>query len=305
VKKGPIICIGAALIDETYHSQVPIITGTSNPSNYSRSAGGVARNIASLLAQLGHTVELISHFGLDNDGEWLIKNCRENNIGVNHSIRNAFASGRFMALLQPNGELHSGAAVSCLEQCLTIDFLESKRTFLSKASLLLLDCNVNEESLHWLIAFAAANYIPCIAEPVSVEKSKRLINCPLDKLLMMSPNEAEIKAITACSNTNSAVHHLLQKGIQFVWMREGKMGSQLYSKEQHWQLNAPSIQVKDSTGAGDAALAGWIYAWIKGHSIPECQQYGHTLAGLILQVSGATIPDLSPHILEIAYEHYA
>ncbi|MFM2286680.1 MAG: hypothetical protein RLZZ543_2177 [Bacteroidota bacterium] len=292
-------------MDETYHGQVPIVTGTSNPSNYSKSAGGVARNIASLLAQLGHNVELISHFGLDNDGDWLIEQCQEKSIGINHSIRNAFPTGRFMALLQPNGELFSGAAVSHLEQCLTIEFLESKRSFLMSASLLLLDCNLSEESLHWLIAFTSTHNIPCIVEPVSVEKSKRLSHCSLDNLLLVSPNEAEIIAMTNCSTTENAVQHLLQNGIHFVWMREGKFGSRLYSKEQQWQLAAPTIHVKDSTGAGDAALAGWIHAWLKGHSIQECQQYGHTLAGMILQVSGATIPELTPQLLENAYQQYA
>ena len=305
MKNGPVICIGAALIDETYSSQSLIITGTSNPSAYSQSAGGVARNIAAFIAQLGHPVELITQFGNDSDGDWLIQKCLQKNIGLNHALRNDFPSGRFMALLQPNGDLFSGAAVSHLESSITPGYLESKTDFLKHASLLLLDCNLSEASLQWLISFAALAHIPCIAEPVSIEKAKRLRDCSLENMLLLSPNEAELHSMTGIKNSTEAVDSLLEKGLRYLWMREGKKGSRIFSKEKQVHLKAPNIHVKDSTGAGDAALAGWIHAWLLGKNVAESQQYGHALAGLVLQESGAEIPHLTSNRLENAYLQFA
>ena len=71
----PVICVGAALVDEIFTSNEMVVQGTSNPSSLHKSAGGVARNIASYLAHLGHRIELITHLGNDASGNWLMDQC--------------------------------------------------------------------------------------------------------------------------------------------------------------------------------------------------------------------------------------
>lgn len=87
-------------------------------------------------------------------------------------------------------------------------------------------------------------------------------------------------------------------------MRNGKNGSTIYNTEQHYELTAPKINVIDTTGAGDAALAGWIYAWMIKKNQAECLLYGHSMASLILGVKGAIKNDLTSGILENTVENY-
>ena len=52
-------------------------------------------------------------------------------------------------------------------------------------------------------------------------------------------------------------------------------------------LHAPSIEVLDSTGAGDGSLAGYILGKHLGKEDLDCLKLAHTLSAEILQVNGA------------------
>jgi sugar/nucleoside kinase (ribokinase family) len=57
--------------------------------------------------------------------------------------------------------------------------------------------------------------------------------------------------------------------------------------------------VIDSTGAGDAALAAWIYGYIQGESSLQCIRFGHALAAEVLQQKGAVVHDITPEKLHL------
>ena len=78
--------------------------------------------------------------------------------------------------------------------------------------------------------------------------------------------------------SNDIIDELLKRGIKNIWLRKGENGSGIYHANGFVSLHAPSIQVKDSTGAGDAALAGWVAASYLGKDEEQCLKAGHTLA---------------------------
>ena len=65
-------------------------------------------------------------------------------------------------------------------------------------------------------------------------------------------------------------------------------------------LSVPTIQILDSTGAGDAALAGWVFGYVNGEDETTCLQLGHTLALDILKSKGTVDTSLTPATL---YQH--
>ena len=91
---------------------------------------------------------------------------------------------------------------------------------------------------------------------------------------------------------------MLFRSIQNIWVRQGAKGSALYSCEETIRLPAPAVEVTDTTGAGDAALAGWIYAWLRKKSMRDCIIYGHAMAEIILQTKGAHEDRLNRKMLE-------
>ena len=300
-----IICIGAALLDESFSCYQEPICGTSNPARYYRSSGGVACNIAHHLALLQHSVELISCFGNDPDGKWLKDECRNSGIGISHSVESAFDTGRYMALLSPSGELFAGAMSGHFDEEITPAFLETKIALLKTAALIQLDCNLHKECINWLLDFCNSNTIHCVIEPVSIPKAARLQKANLQNVLLLTPNSDELAAIsesTADKNRDALIQHLLQRGVQYLWLRNGKNGSGIYSNDIKVEIAALPVEVTDITGAGDAAMAGWIHAWLNGKDIEDCVRYGHALAAIILQVKGAINRKLTLEILENTFK---
>lgn len=307
MKNKLVICIGAALIDESYQCHAQPLAGTSNPAKYHRSAGGVARNIAHHLSLLGNRVELITHFGTDPDGKWLMAQCMNSGIRISHSIINENETGRFVAILSPNGDLFTGVVSTHFESFITPEFLQQKAGLIKQASLVQMDTNLSKESLTWLLHFCRQEYIPCIIEPVSVPKASRLVTIDLKDVLLITPNRDEMCSLTgspADTATSALIQQVLDEGVKFLWIRNGKSGSTIYTPDYNFTLEAPDIIVQDTTGAGDAALAGWMHAWLLNRSTEDCVRYGHAMASLILQVKGAINPGLTPALLESTYNKY-
>ncbi len=298
------ICIGAALVDEIFISQNPIHIGTSNPSDFSKSVGGVARNIAGLLAKLNHQIELITHIGNDLEGDWILEKCLEVGIGVKHSLQNEKSSGRFLALLHPNGELHTGASYSNIETEISPEFLLNKTDFLKTAELLIIDCNLSKETIDWLLNFSIQNNIPIIVEPVSLSKSKKMKNAKWSNVLLYTPNDMELDVLDDIQNKENQINNLLTQGLKNLWIRSGKDGSTIYNNENTLDLAASQINIIDSTGAGDAALAGWIHGWLLNFPPEKCLQYGHALANMILQIKGAELENLNRELLDSEFKKY-
>jgi len=301
MREKHIVCIGAALIDESFVCSYEPLLHTSNPAVYYRSAGGVARNVAHHLALLGNSVELITHFGNDEDGKWIMDKCTSAGISLSNSIVNNLPTGHYAAIITPGGELFIGSAALHFETAITAEFLKEKSEVLKSASLIQMDCNLNAECLNWLLDFCRNENKACVIETVSVTKAARLLNANLKDVLLITPNHDELQAITNQAGqvkSDSAILHLLDMGIQNIWIRNGKDGSKIYNGTEIITQTPNPISVIDVTGAGDAALAGWIHAYLLGKNITECLNYGQVMAELILQTKGAVLDELTIDLLE-------
>ena len=82
----PVICIGAAFVDELFHMKEEMIPASTVPASVAKTVGGVSRNIAHQLALLGVEAQLISVFGNDSDGDWLKHSCTSVGVKIDASI---------------------------------------------------------------------------------------------------------------------------------------------------------------------------------------------------------------------------
>ncbi len=143
--------------------------------------------------------------------------------------------------------------------------------------------------------------MPCVIDPVSASKASRLADVNLENVLLITPNDGELAALcrtSAVGGKTRIVHHLLERGVHNIWIRRGRGGSELFSRNGVVKISARDTEVIDTTGAGDAALAGWIYAWLRGKSSRECMLYGHILAEIILRTRGTWAENLNSKLLE-------
>ena len=303
----PVICIGAAFVDELFHMQEEMIMGSTVPASVSKTAGGVSRNIAHQLALLGVNVQLISVFGNDSDGDWLKQTCTNANVKLDASITKDGLSGKYTAILNLDASLFTGFLTNTATNLITPQHLEKHKALLQTASYLLADANVSVDAGEWLLAFTNETGIPLILEPVSVPPARKFKDVNLSGLHLITPNEDELPVL--CSEkalfTQHQIEELINKGVENVWLHNGKLGSAIYNRERSITLHAPEIEIVDCTGAGDGSLSGFILGRTLGKEDVDCLKLAHTLSAEILQVNGAIATHLDQQkLLSLVAKYY-
>jgi pseudouridine kinase len=295
----PIIGIGAALVDELFHTWEPILNATTNNAKVSRTPGGVARNIAHQLALLDVPTQLISVFGDDADGEWLKQRCLDAGIRLEASLFLNVPSGRYTGILRPDGSLYTAFLTRGATHLITPERLEEEKELLRQAAYILACANVEPASIQWLLTFCRTEGIPFIIEPVSVPPARRLAGMDLTGLEMITPNEDELPVLCegGFASVRDYADELLSRGVKKVWLHNGARGSTIFTQDKDLSLHASKIDVVDCTGAGDGSVAGFLLGKYLGRSDMESLRIAHTLAMEILQVEGANVPLLDRQTL--------
>ena len=303
----PIICIGAAFVDELFHATDEMLLATTNNATVTKTAGGVSRNIAHQLALLGVPVQLISVFGNDSDGDWLKRICSGAGVKLDASITREGLSGKYTGILNVDGSLFSAFLTNSATQLITPAHLINHTALLETASFILADANINVDTFEWLLSFSQEKKIPFILEPVSVPPARKYREVTLSGLYLVTPNEDELPVL--CSEkaffTQQQVDELLERGVQQIWLHNGKHGSAMYSPGNSFSLHAPEINVVDCTGAGDGSLSGFILGKYLGLEDKACMKLAHTLSAEILQVNGAIAMHLDQEkLLSLVQKYY-
>ncbi|HEX7847266.1 MAG TPA: PfkB family carbohydrate kinase [Chitinophagaceae bacterium] len=303
----PVICIGSALVDELFHATGELLLSTTTDATVTKTAGGVSRNIAHQLSLLAVPVQLISVFGNDSDGDWLKQSCVNSGVKLDASITRNGLSGKYTAVLNVDGSLHTAFLTNAATHLITPAHLEKHIDLLITASYLLADANINIDTAEWLLHFSRETGIPFVFEPVSVPPARKFREVDMGGLHLITPNEDELPVL--CSEkaflTQQQVDELLTRGVQNIWLHNGKYGSALYNKEKSVTLHAPTISVVDCTGAGDGSLSGFLLGKHLAKEDIDCLKIAHTLSAEILQVNGAIATHLNQEkLLELVSKYY-
>ncbi len=304
---NPVICIGAALVDELYHADSKMMLHTTNEVTVTHTAGGVSRNIAHQLSLLDVPTQLLSVFGNDTDGTWLKHTCLEAGILLDASITAPAGTGKYTAIISEDGSLFTALLTNAALHLITPEYLIEQEPLLKTASYIMVDANVSVASITWLIEFTNNHKIRMILEPVSVTPAKKIAAINFDGLYLITPNEDELPALCSAeaTDTTAQINELLDRGIQNIWLHRGIEGSALYNKTETLVLHAPKTEVLDCTGAGDGSVSGFIFSKYHGKNNLESLRTAHTLSAEILKVNGAIATHLNQEkLLQLVSKYY-
>ncbi|ONI81391.1 adenosine kinase [Actinosynnema sp. ALI-1.44] len=100
-------------------------------------------------------------------------------------------------------------------------------------------------------------------------------------------NEAELTALTGMTTFEDALRAISgHKGV--VVATRSEKGSVIARGDDQYEIPAePVAQVVDSTGAGDAYAAGFLYGHTQGHDLPTCGRLGSVVASEVLSHLGS------------------
>jgi 6-phosphofructokinase 2 len=94
------------------------------------------------------------------------------------------------------------------------------------------------------------------------------------KPFIIKPNIHEFQRLTGVKSVEASdllgkAHHLVEGGIEIVLISMGAKGLLGVEKDEAYWATPPQVEVVSPVGAGDSALAGFIYALTKGLSFRE------------------------------------
>ena len=260
------------------------------------------------LCRLGLTVELCSAVGGDAYGDMLRGACTAAGIGTRHlAVFPAQNTSAYISIMDSEGDmLVAMSDMHILKEALTPSYVEGLLPVLNGADVCVADANLSAGALETL---ATRCTVPLMLDPVSTAWARNA--APLAGYFhTLKPNLMEMEVLSGMRITNereldAACGMLLEKGVYQVFVSLGREG--LYFR---WQgcgalrKKSRPFPMKNATGAGDATMAGIVYAWVNGLSPGDTLDFALG-AGLAAIDSADTInPAMSPALVAKLVKEY-
>jgi pseudouridine kinase len=306
VPSPEVVVIGGTNADIKSRAATELRAGTSNPGTTRLEPGGVGRNIAEVLARLGVRTALMSAVGADPLGALVLAEARRAGIDVSGvEVVAGATTGTYHAVLDPHGDL--AVAVSSMEvlSSVTPATVHAAEPAIREAAWLVLDANLAEPTLRAALALAARHRVRVALDPVSVAKAAvvaRVLDAATP-VALLTPNLDELAALTGVRPDpvdGTAVAHacapLHARGVATAWVRLGAHGSLLAAPDGTVSRvpTAPLAGVADVTGAGDSALAGYVWCSVRRDADPRrAARAGTATAIAVLRAGGIAAALLS------------
>jgi len=265
------------------------------------SCGGSAANTIVGLARLGCKVGFIGKVAYDKEGEMLLEDFRKEGIDEKGILRSKCGrSGTVMGFVDEKGEraLYINPGVND-----TIGLNEINKEYAFNTQFLHLTSFVGEKS------FKSQTELVKTLPPtvkVSLDPGELYARKGLEKLepiikrtFVLMPNRNEIELLTQKTDYRQGARLLLKKGVKIVAVKLGSKGCYVTDGKKSHYIEPFKVKVVDTTGAGDAFCAGFLYGLIKGKSLYECGKIGNFVASKCIMKMGAR-PGL-PHYEELKF----
>jgi len=262
-----ILVIGGSNIDIQGFPKEKLIQRDSNIGTVKMSLGGVGRNIAENCARLGVPTRLMSVIGDDPYGQKILKEAQA--IGLNMQdtvVLSGESTSTYLSILDETHDMAMAINHMVSIEKLTVDHIRAKRSIIEHAQLVVLDTNLSQAVLdHLLTQYPKTKFF---VDTVSTKKALK-IKDHLKHIHTLKPNRMEAEVLTGSSEKTP----LLELGSQLKCKRSfislGSQGVQVFEGKTHLHFPTKPIEVVNATGAGDAFMAGLVYAYLKGYDIKE------------------------------------
>lgn len=251
--------------------------------------GGSAANTIVGLARLGCKTGFIGKVAGDREGRMLIEDFRREGVDIGGIIHaKGGRSGTVMGFVDEKGEraLYVDPGVND-----TIEFNEIDKDYAFDTQFLHLTSFVGEKSFQ-----TQKRLIEELPEKVKVSfdpgelytrKGLAALAPIIGRTFVLMPNQREIELLTKAKDYRKGAEILLEKGVKIVAVKLGGNGCYVTDGKESHHVERFNVKVVDTTGAGDAFCAGFLYGLINGKSLYECGRLGNFVASRCIMKMGA------------------
>ena len=282
-----VIAVGNANIDNLVITEKLAEQDEKVPiKKFIRFAGGGAANFAVSISRLGKKVGFIGCIGDDENGKFFVESIRSEGVDTTFlKILSGYITGFTLIFNTEKGEhvmyTYRGANN---ELSITEDMVE----YISKAKILHL-ASIKQKVIEQAVSVKEKTGILLSVDPgkttllIGYDKLKYLFR-NIDLLFI---NRVEFKAFVGSEPTEDLVHKIAKELNIILSVQLGDRGSFVSNGEKTYHI--PSFKIKnilDTTAAGDAYAAGFIFGLLNKLEVKDCAFLGHAVAALKIQKIG-------------------
>ena len=248
----------------------------------SRTGGGSAANTIFSLAKMGFLSGMVGKVGQDQDGDFILKEMApvpRRHIGRDH------LTGQALIILGPDRDriilLLPNANRELTWTDLDPDFVRTFRV-LHLTSILGEGLALQER-----LAREVAGQVEISFDPgeVYVQRGLKDLAPLLARCHILFITQGEVELLTGREWRDGA-KKILDLGTRIIAVKKKGSGAFIQEAAGVWELPAPIIRAKDTTGAGDVFAAGFLGGYLRGLSLPACGSLGLAMAHLSMQGVG-------------------
>ena len=291
-----ILCVGQMVADILVQSvdEVNFSTDTKRVDKILINNGGDCLNTAIDLRKLGAEVGFVGAVGQDPLGSYLQNVLKSNGIDdrgvyVDHTSQ----TSSVVALINSAGErvfLYYGGTNDILS------FDNVNKEMIADAKIVHVGGTfqlpgLDGEGTRKL--FKAAHEYDCFTTmDVTWDTSGKwldIIEPCLPELDLFMPSINEAKEICKCGEVEKIASSLKARGVKNVIIKLGKQGCYVDAFGKCYYQNSFKVPVVDTTGAGDAFVAGVLYGLHRGWEIENVTRFASAVSAHCIQKLGATV----------------
>lgn len=261
--------------------------------------GGVSRNVAQNLANVGNDVTFVTMFEPDALGGDVRSSLAANGVDLTYAIEAPAGMGMWLAVMDENGDL--AGSISRQPDSSRLDELLRRRgdEIMKNCTDVVLEVDISERIADRVFDLAEKHgrdiYVIVGNMGVILKRQKLL-----SKARLLVLNEIEAGLLFGCEFDPADPDHVLEvtrtgaakRGIRQIVVTLGSHGSVYFDSRTGESGFVPvePTRLVDSTGAGDAFFSGTVDGLIHGLGLREACRRGTHLASLTIQTEENTCP---------------
>ena len=298
-----IVCIGGANIDITGIADDTATLGDSNVGTIKLCTGGVGRNIAENFARISDddmTTYLATCVGGDMYGDKILTDSQ--NAGIDISLCEKISGANtasYLSIIDKTGDMMTAVNDMNIIHHINQNFIDRRKKIILSADAICVDTNLNEETLNYICE--QYHSIPIFVDTVSSQKANRIGNT-LEHIHTIKPNMTEAEMLSGVTIKNDhdldiACTRLHNMGVTAVYISMGENGTFASSvatgDKTTTHQPAHTGDIVNATGAGDAYMAGLLYAHLHGYSLQDTVKLAQKLAFVTAQHTDTICPHIA------------
>lgn len=289
-KKSQVVTMGALLVDELGRTEkLPTENEEIFLDQLEIKPGGSAANTAVACSRLNLATGFIGAIGNDREGDFLLEDLKKENVDTSQLMKRMDApTGKCIIITDRKESRHMYAFTGAGNR---IDIDEKDTEYILNADILHIADLINVDPLIRAAEIASTTRSTQVAlNPggliigLGYSRIQRLLS--LTNIYISSLEEAE--KLYTMKDREAMVQSLFNEGIETVALTMGKQGCFIANPAEAHMISAFDVkEVVDTTGAGDAFSAGFLYGILNRYDLKTCGYCGNAVAALCIQEFGA------------------